>query len=125
MKPIVRILTIAVLVLGTAAAASATPRSKSFTALRDADRFASLKKGDTVLFVCNECTTVAEQAIESHDQAGMPCKEGSKVTCPMCKTEHKVVMRGRPAARTPRHEVVYVNDKGEECIFIAASTAGR
>jgi hypothetical protein len=53
------------------------------------------------------------------------CKEGSKVTCPSCHLEHKVVMRGRPAARTPRHEVVYVNDKGMECFFIAANVAGQ
>ncbi|HUG12638.1 MAG TPA: hypothetical protein VMM36_16600 [Opitutaceae bacterium] len=119
MKSLTRLFITSALVLGATALAFGAPRSKTYSSLRNADQFASLKTGDTVLFVCNECTTVTEQTIESADQAMMLCKEGSMVTCPSCKLEHKIVMRGRPAAKTPRHEVVYVNDKGEECFFIA------
>ena len=119
MKTFARLFITAALVLGATAITFAAPRSKSLTTLRDAEQFAKLKAGDEVLFVCNECKTVTGQTIESADQALMLCKVGSKVTCPMCKKEHKVVMKGRPAAKTPRHEVVYVNDKGEECFFIA------
>ena len=119
MKSLTRSFITAVLVLGATAITFAAPRSKSLTTLRTPEEFAQLKSGDVVLFVCNECKTVTEQTIESADQASMLCKVGSKVTCPMCKKEHKIVMRGRPAAKTPRHEVTYVNDKGEECFFIA------
>jgi DNA-directed RNA polymerase subunit RPC12/RpoP len=121
MKSFTRLLVTAGLVLGATALAFASPRSKALATLRTQEDFAQLKSGDAVLFVCSECTTVTEQPIESADQAMMLCKEGSKVTCPMCKKDHKIVMKGRPAAKTPRHEVVYVNDKGEECFFIAAA----
>jgi len=119
MKSFTRLLITAGLVLGATALAFASPRSKSHTTLRTQEQFAQLKSGDVVFYSCNECRTVTEQTIQGTDQAMMLCKEGSKVTCPMCKKEHKVVMRGRPAAKTARHEVVYVNDKGEECFFIA------
>ena len=119
MKSFTRLLVTTGLVLGATALAFAAPRSKTLTTLRTQEEFAQLKSGDAVLFVCNECRTVTEQTIESAEQASMLCKVGSKVTCPMCKKEHKVVLKGRPAAKTPRHEVVYVNDKGEECFFIA------
>lgn len=119
MKSKIRLTIAAIAVLTAAALMSATPRSKSLTTLRDADQFAKIESGDSVFFVCNECKTVTEQTIGSVDQAMMFCKEGSKVTCPMCKEVHKVILRGRPAARTTRHEVVYVNAKGEECFFIA------
>jgi hypothetical protein len=119
MKSLTRLLITSGLVLGATVFAFGGPRSKSHSTLRDAEQFAGLKSGDAVLFVCNECKTVTEQTIESTVQAMEFCKEGSKITCPMCKKEHKVVMRGRPAAKTPRRDVVYVNDKGEECFFIA------
>ena len=50
------------------------------------------------------------------------CREGAKVACPSCKMETKIVMK-RQRNDPPTHsEVTYVNEKGEECMFIAKAS---
>ena len=51
----------------------------------------------------------------------VPCKKGSSVVCSSCTKTTKVVMkhqRNDPATHT---EVIYANDKGEECKFFAVN----
>ena len=47
------------------------------------------------------------------------CKEDTTVMCPSCKTTVKLVTRGAPKNQTTSREVKFVNEKGEECFFIA------
>ena len=99
--------------------AYAGPGPQYWQTLHNEAQFKQLKTGDKVAYVCNECKTVSEVAIKSPEHAMELCKEGATVTCPSCKKETKVVMK-RERNDPPNHsEVTYVNDKGEECAFIA------
>ena len=102
-----------------ASLAYAGPGSAYWETLRQEAQFKKLKAGDKVLYVCNQCKTVTEKTIESPAEAMEHCKEDAAITCPSCKTQVKVVRKeGRNDA--PTHtEVSYVNDKGEECFFVA------
>lgn len=107
-------------VLGAFASfAYAGPGPQFYETIRREAEFKKLKAGEKVVYVCNECKTVSEIPITSPAHAMELCKEGASVTCPSCKKITKVVMkrqRNDPASHT---EVVYVNDKGEECAFVA------
>ena len=82
-------------------------------------QFKQLHAGDKIAYVCNECKTTSEITINSSEQAMELCKDGAAVMCPSCKKTSKVVMKGQ-RNDPPSHTVVtYVNDKGEECAFVA------
>lgn len=122
MKPI-RILLISTLLVGSALAAVAAPASKSVysaSARRTDDDFKSLKAGDRIALVCKECESVTVQTVESAEAAMNLCKEGEIVVCGSCNKVAKVVRRG-PRSKTSTStatEVRYVNEKGEDCMFI-------
>ena len=78
-----------------------------------------MKAGDKIAYVCNMCQTVSEVTVDSPAQAMELCKEGATLTCPMCKKKLKITTKGPAKNRTIQSEVVYVNDKGEECMFLA------
>jgi hypothetical protein len=99
--------------------AYAGPGAQYWQTLRTESEFKQLKTGEKVAFVCNECKTVSEITIESPEQAMALCKEGATVMCPSCKMKTKVVMKGKRNDTSTGSEVVYVNDKGEECAFMA------
>ncbi len=99
--------------------AYAGPGPEYWQTLRNAEQFKQLKAGDKVLYVCNQCQTVTEQTIESTGQAMDHCKEGSGVTCPACKMKVKVALKTQRNDPPVTQKVVYVNEKGEECLFVA------
>jgi len=82
-------------------------------------QFKRLRAGDKIVYVCNECKTTSEITIKSPEQAMELCKEGATVMCPSCKKTSKVVMKGQRNDPPAHTEVTYVNDKGEECAFVA------
>lgn len=91
--------------------------------IRAEAQFAQLKAGDKVAYVCSVCKTVSEIAVESHDHAMGFCKEGAVVTCPSCKKTTKVVRKEKRNDPPSYSQVIYVNEKGEECAFIAKVVA--
>ncbi len=93
--------------------------------LKTPAQFEQLKAGDKVAFVCNECKTVSEITIDSHDQAMDFCKDGATVSCPSCKMKTKVVVKRQRNDPPTRQEIVLVNDKGEECAFFLAKPADK
>jgi hypothetical protein len=99
--------------------AHAGPGAQYWQTLNKPEQFKQLKTGDKIAYVCNECKTVSEMTIESPQQAMALCQEGAKVMCPSCKKETKVVMKRQRNDPVTRTEVTYVNDKGQECAFIA------
>lgn len=108
----------AMAISGIAAPPSKTTRFSSPLASKEA--FESLKSGDKVALVCTQCQTVSVQTISDKADAMKLCKEGESVTCPSCKKTMKIVRRGVPGKNsTPSTKVVYVNEKGEECMFVA------
>ena len=119
MKTFLKLLTRAGLILGTASIVLAGPPSTFFQTLRQEEQFRQLKPGDKVVYVCNQCKTVTEQTIATAGQAMEQCKEGATVTCPACKAKVKVTVKGPPKNRSMQREVIYTNDQGEECLFVA------
>ncbi len=82
-------------------------------------QFKTLKAGEKLAYICNVCKTVSEMPVASHEHAMELCKEGATVTCPSCKKTSKVVRKEKRNDAPTHTEVIYVNEKGEECAFIA------
>lgn len=99
--------------------AYAGPHPQYWQTLRKPEEFKQLKAGDKIAYVCNQCQTVSDVTVDSPAQAMEHCKEGAEVTCPMCKKKVKVVTKGPPKNPSIERQVTYVNEKGEECMFIA------
>lgn len=79
------------------------------------------KPGAKTAYVCTECKTDTKLPVTSKQQSMDYCKVGSTVTCPSChKTTKTVMKRGRNEPANHK-EVVYTNDKGKECAFIAVN----
>lgn len=113
--------TLFLLSLGTVLRAG--PGPQYWESLRRPDQFNQLKAGDKVVYVCTECKTVSEIALESGEQAMSLCKEGANVSCPSCKMKTKVIMKRQRNDPPSKVEIVYVNEKGEECGFVAKPAA--
>lgn len=110
----------ATVVLGMLASlAHAGPGPQYWQTLRNEEQFKQLKSGDKIAYVCNQCQTVSEVAVDSPMHAMEHCKEGAMVTCPACKKKVKVVTKGPPKNPSIERQVAYVNEKGEECMFVA------
>lgn len=117
---------LAIAVFGVIASlAFAGPGPQYWQTLRKSEEFKKLKAGDKIAYVCNQCQTVSEMTVESPAHAMAQCKEGATVTCPSCKAKTKVVMKRQRNDPPTREEVVYVNDKGEECAFFARPGATK
>lgn len=114
-----RLLFASVALSAFASFAYAGPGPQNWETQRKEAQFKQLKAGDKIAFVCNECKTVSEMAIESPAAAMALCKEGATVTCPACKKTSKVVRKEKRNDPPTHSEVIYVNDKGEECAFVA------
>lgn len=116
-----RLISCALLMLsfGLASSLHAGPGPQYWESLRHRHQFEKLKTGDKIAYVCNECKTISETTVESHDHAMELCKEGANVTCPSCKTKTKVIVKRQRNDPPVREEIVYVNGKGEECAFFA------
>ena len=122
MKTIAKLILVAGLIAGAAVPVIAGPGPEFWQRIKTAEQFSKLKAGDKVLYVCNQCETVTEKTIASQAEAMDHCKEGATLTCPSCKMKVKVVMKGPPKNPMPTREVSYVNDKGEQCFFVAKLT---
>ncbi len=111
---------LATVLFGMAASfAFAGPGPQYWQNLHSQQQFKVLKAGDKIAFVCNQCKTVSVVTVESPEKAMELCKEGASVACPSCKAETKIVLK-RQRNDPPTHsEVVYMNGKGEDCMFVA------
>ena len=118
MKTITKSFLTAVLALSVVAFTFAQSPPTAHETLNTPEQFQHLKVGDKIIYACNQCKTVSEVTIESAEQAMEHCKEGSTLMCPACKTKVKVTYFGSPRNQT--RKVVYTNDKGEECLFVAS-----
>src|SRR5882724_8087016 len=119
MKTLFRLLGCAVLTLGAASLSFAGPGLQYWQTLRNESQFKELKAGDKIAYVCNQCKTVTETTVESPAQAMEQCKEGGTVVCPKCKAISKVVYRRTRGDALTHTEIVYVDDNGNECMFLA------
>lgn len=107
------------LALGVAPTTWAGPGPQQWQTLRGQQQFKQLKAGDKVAYVCTQCKSVSEQVVKSSEHAMELCKEGATVICPSCTKKAKIIMK-RQRNDPPTHSVVvYVNEKGEECAFVA------
>ncbi len=118
----VRLLFAAAILGAFASFAYAGPGIQYWQPLHKDSDFKQLKPGEKVAYVCNQCKTVSEIAIESTAQAMALCKEGDTVSCPSCKMTTKVVTKGKHNDPSTTSQVIYVNEKGEECAFMAKAS---
>jgi hypothetical protein len=127
MKNLIRIFTFAGLLLGAASIAFAGPPPGFFTshALTKPEQFQQLKPGDKIAYVCKQCNSVSVQTIGKDEDVMALCKEGSTVTCPSCSKVYRVVQAGPMSKGGQPPELRYVNDKGEECLFIVKLPAEK
>ena len=126
MKTPLRLLLTALALSAFASVAYAGPGPQHWENQRRAAQFRQLKPGDKLNYVCTECKTVSEVPIVSKEHAMELCKEGAMITCPVCHMKAKVTTKpsksGDPAAEP---EVVYVNEKGEECGFFVKTNGKK
>ncbi len=119
-------LILAGLALGAAVPAFAGPPSKQFyDTLRREAQFSQLKPGERIVYVCKQCEAVTETTVESAAQAMEHCKAGATATCPACHAKTRVVLKGMPKSPDPQRVIVYTNDKGEACMFIAKVVSNK
>jgi hypothetical protein len=126
-KNLIRIFTFAGLLLGVASIAFAGPPPGfvTYRSLTKPEQFQQLKPGDKIAYVCKECNSVSVQTIDNQEQAMELCKEGSKVTCPSCNKVYRVIKAGPISKGGQTGELKYVNDEGEECLFIVKLPADK
>jgi len=118
MKTLLRLILVSLALSALASVAYAGPGPQHWENQRRAAQFRQLKPGDKLNYVCNQCKTVSEVPVTSKEQAMEMCKEGGMVDCPSCHMKAKVAMKpGMNGDMAAEPEVVYVNDKGEECGF--------
>ena len=122
MKTLLRLSALTALAIGSASLSFAGPGPQHWQTLRTEAQFKALKPGDKVAYVCNQCQTISEVTIDSSKQAMEHCAEGGSVSCPMCKKKVKVTTKGPPKNPSIERQVSYVNEKGEECMFVAKVT---
>jgi DNA-directed RNA polymerase subunit RPC12/RpoP len=104
--------------LAGASSVFAGPPTGTWQTLNKRIQFESLKAGDKIAYVCNQCQTVTEATVQSAAAIMEHCKDGSTVTCPSCEAKVRVVTRGPRKNHALLREVTYVNEKGEPCLFI-------
>jgi hypothetical protein len=109
-------------VLASFAHAGAGPQY--WKALRDEQQFKTLKATDQIAYVCETCKTVSVASVGTADGASL-CQPGSTVACPACKKKTTIVLK-RQRNDPPAHaEVTFVDEKGEECLFITKVAAAE
>ena len=118
----IRLIFASALLVGLASIAQAGPGPQYWETQRTEAQFKQLKAGDKLVYVCNMCKSVSEMPADSAAHAMALCKEGATVMCPMCHKTSKVVMKGSRNEPSSHTEVTYVDEKGEECGFIAKVT---
>jgi hypothetical protein len=121
MKTLKSILAVSILSVATVSIFAVPPskRTSPSHALRTGDEFSRVNAGDKLALVCKQCDTVSLQTVASKDETMELCKEGASVTCPSCSKTYKVVAYGPSGKGGKRLETRIVNEKGEECMFVA------
>lgn len=110
-----------ILASGVALFAAPPSKSNNYTrsAIQTTEAFQDIKPGEKVAIVCKECQSLTVTTIAQKADAMKLCKEGDSVTCPSCKKTVRIVRRGPPGrSGTVTSKIVYVNEKGEECMFV-------
>lgn len=127
MKNLIQIFTFAGLLLGAASIAFAGPPAgfTTYRSLTKPEQFKELKPGDKIAYVCKECSSVSVQTIDSQEQAKELCREGATVTCPSCNKVYKVIKAGPTSKGGQTGDLKFVNDKGEDCLFIVKLPADK
>jgi hypothetical protein len=127
MKPLIRLLSVTALVLGTAVAAVAAPPGKrpyASTAMTAA-QVEQLQLGEEVGMVCMQCHSLAVDRIADKQHALELCREGGAIVCPSCSLKLKVVRHGPRSKSGHRGEIVFVNEAGEPCVFLVKLPGGK
>lgn len=124
MKTTIKTLIAAAFVLGLASTASAqrggSPfANKTYKQAASQEEIQSLKKNDRYMMVCMECKSVTVKEVADEKEVAELCHDGGSVHCDACKKKVSIKRVGPPGKEsTAGSKVTYVNEKGEECMFI-------
>ena len=124
MKSPIKMLMTAAIAVGLATSVSAQPPGKGVIEPRiykhasTQQQIESLKKGDRYAVVCMNCKTVTVKKVANPEEVKALCHNGGTVHCDGCKKKATVKSMGPPGKGSMSSEVVYVNPKGEQCMFI-------
>jgi hypothetical protein len=116
---LLRLLLVTAFIGAITSIAYAGPGLQYWKAMTEAAQFKKLNTGDKVAFVCYGCKTISEIPIQSAAQAESLGKEGSAVSCPACNQVAKVIVKSPRNDLSGPKIIVLVNEKGEECAFLA------
>jgi len=124
MKTFLRSLFLAGLALSSFVAAFAGPGIQHWQTLRNEAQLKELTAGERIAMVCTLCKTVTEQTVSLPDSLKL-AQEGAPVECPACHAVSKVTMKGPARNPSIQREVVYVNEQGQEILFVAKLASGK
>ena len=77
-----------------------------------------LKPGYHYALVCMECKSVTVKEVKDEKEVEALCHEGGTLHCDACKKKVTIKQSGPPGKGTTSKKVTYVNEKGEECMFV-------
>jgi hypothetical protein len=124
MKSTLRTLIAAAFVLGLASTASAqrggTPfANKTYKQAATQEGRQGLKKADQYMVVCMACKSVTVKEVADEKEVAALCHDGGTIHCDSCKKKVTIKRVGPPGKESVAgSKVTYVNEKGEECMFI-------
>ena len=125
MKSPIKMLITAVLSACLITSASAEPPGKGlvepkvYKQAATEQQIGNLKKGDRYAMVCMSCKSVTVKEVANDDEAKTLCHNGGSVHCDSCKKKMTIKNTGPPGKSSMKSEVMYVNSKGEQCMFLA------
>lgn len=117
-KTIVQVIIALVAIAAVAGTLEAAPPGKgSITGVHKSATVAqidALKPGDQYAIVCYMCKSVTIKDVGEAVKVADLCKEDGMLACDGCKKKSTIKHKGPPGKKHP----VYVDGKGEECMFI-------
>lgn len=123
MKNTLKTLIAAAFVLGLVSTASAQrggnpSGNMTYKHAATQEQIQSLKKADRYMVVCMECKSVTTKEVADEKEVAALCHDGGSMHCDACQKKVTIKRVGPPGKESITSKVIYVNEKGEECMFI-------
>lgn len=121
MKSTFRNLIIAAFAAGLVSTAAAAPPGKGtgvFKGANTQEEIQKLKKGDRYAMVCMDCKSITVKEVADEKETATLCHHGGSLHCDACKKKVTIKHVGPPGKDSMTSKVTYVNEKGDECMFL-------
>lgn len=126
MKSIIKTILLGSFAVGLASTVSAEPPGKgsgifkpgTYKRAETQEEIQKLKPGYHYALVCMECKSITVKEVKDEKEAEALCHDGGTLHCDGCKKKVTIRRSGPPGKGTTSKKVTYVNEKGEECMFV-------